>query len=288
MSAVAIVRAIHFACLMIIFGSESLKTLFQYRLKPRVESGLPERFAPLCAALALLTAILWLVAVASQVSGQPLFDLAAIVLVLQTTWFGHVAIARFVLLTGLVVATLGSRATLARVALSAGSLVTIALTSHAAAAGDPHYLGLRATNDALHLLAAGFWLGGLTQLVPMVLGNRENLQRVLPVLRLFSSVGMVAVCVLVIAGTLNGYLILFGDRGMWSPAYIGMLAFKIVLAAIMIALAATNRLHVLPAIAQGEPEGATTIAISTILELALGLGIVLLVGVLGALPPMRG
>jgi len=285
MSPLALVRAVHFLSLMAIFGSESLKALFRTVLADPVEDVLPKSLPVWCASLALLTAVLWLAIVSAQLSGLGLFDLQALALVSRTTLFGHVAIVRIALLAALFLATLTS-STRARAALGAAALVAIALTSHAAAAGDPRYLILRSSNDALHLLAAGFWLGALALLAPLVFRHRKDLQIILPALRLFSTAGTIAVAVLVVAGALNGYLILFGTHGIWSPAYIGLLAFKIVLAAIMVAFAITNRFHALPAIARGQADAPNAILVGTFSELAIGVVVVLIVGALGTLAPM--
>ena len=287
MSTLALVRAAHFLSLMAIFGSESLKALFRTSVGEIVEDVLPRTLLAWCAGVALLTAVLWLALVAAQLSGLGVFDFHGLALVSRATLFGHIAIIRIALLAALLAAALTS-STRARVVLSAAALAAVALTSHAAAAGDPRYLILRSGNDALHLLAAGFWLGALVLLAPLVFRHRKNLQTVLPALRLFSTAGTIAVSVLVVAGALNGYLILFGMHDAWSPAYIGLLAFKIVLAAVMVAFAITNRFHALPAIARGHADAPNAILVGTISELAIGVLVVLIVGVLGTLPPMRG
>jgi len=285
MTLLALVRAAHFLSLMAIFGSESLKVLFRTVHSEPVEDVLPKSLPVLFASLALLTAFLWLAIVSAQLSGLGRFDLQALELVLRATLFGHVAIVRIAVLAALLLATLTS-STHARAVLSAAALAAVALTSHAAAAGDPRYLILRSGNDALHLLAAGFWLGALVLLAPLVFRHRKNLQIILPVLRLFSTAGTVAVSVLVVAGALNGCLILFGTHGIWSPPYIGLLAFKIVLAAVMVAFAITNRFHALPAIARGQADAPNAILVGTISELVIGVVIVLIVGALGTIAPM--
>ncbi|HEY0107234.1 MAG TPA: CopD family protein, partial [Rhizomicrobium sp.] len=163
----------------------------------------------------------------------------------------------------------------------------VALASHAAAAGAPGLRALRTANDAVHLLAAGFWVGGLAVLVPEIVPRVRDAGQLVALLRLFSRWGTASVAVLVLAGTLDAVAILSSADMGWSGAYIGLLATKIVLAAVMIALALTNRLAVLPALARGEKEAAETIPLTVLAELGGALAILVIVGFLGLTAPMR-
>ena len=98
---------------------------------------------------------------------------------------------------------------------------------------------------------------------------------------------MIAVSMLVIAGAMNGYLILFGAHRMLSSTYVGLLSFKIVLASVMIGFAITNRLHAVPAIARNQADGPETAMLSTFAELFLGIAIVAIVAALGTLAPLH-
>lgn len=283
----ALVRAVHFLSLMTIFGSDSLRLLFRTHFPEAVEPGLPRSFPTWCAIVAFLSALLWLALVAAQLSARNAVDLDAIWRVAQSTLFGRVALARLAFLGALLAAMQLSPSAMLRSALSGAALATIALTSHAAAAGDAHSIIARSCIDAVHLLAAGFWLGGLIRLVPRIVRNRKHAQAILPALRAFSGAGMIAVSLLVIAGALNGYLILFSAHRMWSSTYVGLLSFKIVLASVMIAIAITNRVHAVPAIARNEADGPETVMIGAVAELVLGIAIVAIVALLGTLAPLR-
>jgi putative copper export protein len=91
---------------------------------------------------------------------------------------------------------------------------------------------------------------------------------------------------LVVAGTTNAIAIL-DIRGMaWSVSYLSLLALKLVLAAVMIALALTNRFSLMPGLARGESEAAQTLPFTVIAELGCALAILLVVGILGLTSPM--
>src|SRR5258706_9093098 len=239
--ALAIVRAAHLCALMMVFGAEALHFLFArgHALPPAALS--PARFSQIAAATALITSLIWLCLTAAVMSGSNLPDAPAIMQTFSQTLFGRVMVARIAFLTLLVTALSSRRAISAGVpiVLSGLALAAIALTSHPAASGDARFLPGRAFIDALHLLAAAFWIGGLAALVPMVRGPQPA--ALLPALRIFSRWAMGAVAILIAAGSLNAYFILFGGTGRWSLSYISLLAAKIVLAALMVAMALANR-----------------------------------------------
>ena len=283
--ALDIVRAVHFLSLMTIFGTASLRALLRSRLDEAPPDSLSRTFLNWCAGAALLTAMLWLVIVGSELTGRGGLDVDGAWLVARQTLFGRVMLVRVTLLVVLAAIMPVSRAPLPRILLSGLALAAIALTGHAAAAGDDRFLLVRASNDAAHLLAAGFWVGSLAELVPLVIIQRRSLADLVPALRLFSFWGTIAVSLLVVAGTLNSYLILFGAHANWSGDYIGLLAVKVTLAAVMISLALVNRFHVLPALERRQPEGTENLITSSVLELVTGVLIVVIVSVLGTMAP---
>lgn len=285
MVALGIVRAIHFASLMTIFGAEILRALFHSALGKPPPDPLPRGFLFWCAVAALATAVLWLLLVASDLAGSDVLDMRVAWLVAQQTLFGRVALARAVMLSLLVGTMLATKAPLPRILLGGGALAAIALASHAAAAGPDRSFLLRAANDAVHLLAAGFWVGSLVALTPLVVINRRSLADFAPALRVFSFWGMIAVSLLIAAGAMNTYLILFSLRAHWSAGYVGLLAVKITLAALMVSLALVNRFHLLPGIEHRRPESAENLIASSVMELGVGVAILVCVSILGTMSP---
>ena len=200
-TAFAFVRAVHFASLMTVFGASAL--LFQAR---SVDAARFRRLLFVASLAALATAVFWLIFVTQEIAGDADAGFALIGDVATKSFYGHVAICRFVFLIALCAVPRGLHA--ARTLLAAAALVLLGPTSHAAAAGPENYFYARAAIDAVHLLAAGFWLGGLAVLVPQVLAKPRDTPRLIALLRLFSRWGVVSVAVLIVAGTLNAVFIL--------------------------------------------------------------------------------
>jgi putative copper resistance protein D len=284
----ALVRALHFASLMILFGASAFAWLVRMRL--RSELTLPRGLLLSCGAVALATTLLLVGFVAGEVTGSDAaFDSAAAWPVLRDTLYGHIALEQMALLTiFLVIGWFVRRAREVAGAVSGGiALALLGLTSHAAAAGAPHLFYARAAMDAAHLLTAAMWTGGLVALVHVITRQTQETARHIALLRLFSRWGVWSVAILVAAGTVNAFAIL-GVQGMrWSPAYLTLLAFKLVLAALMIALALTNRFGVLPGLARGDKEAAETLPLTLFAELGSAILVIVVVGFLGLTAPMQ-
>jgi putative copper resistance protein D len=193
-----------------------------------------------------------------------------------------------VLLTAFLIIGCFSHQPLQRVGCIVGgiTLALIGLTSHAAASGSVEYALLRAAVDASHLVAGGFWIGGVAVLAFVVWQSPRDRDGHIALLRLFSRWGAVAVSVLVGAGTINAFAILDIQGMRWSAAYLAWLAVKLALAGIMVALALTNRFGVLPGLVRGEADAAGTLPLTLGAELALAGLILLCVGFLGLTAPM--
>lgn len=274
----ALTRALHFASLMTVFGASALL----HQARGIMTPGASLRRTLFAASLAALaTAVLWLCFTAAQMSDGPL-AIDDIMAVVTKSTFGHVFLARLVLLASLCVLFLAGSAA-ARTVAAGAALVLLAVTSHAAASAARPQMGM--LGDALHLLTAGFWVGGLVVLAPEVLAKPRDAARLVALLKLFSRWGVVSVAVLVASGTLNGVLILDMEMS-WNNAYVSWLAIKIALAAVMVALALTNRFSVLPGLERGDREATGTIPLTVIAELSCAMVVLLIVGYLGVTAPM--
>ena len=275
----ALARALHFASVMGVFGASAL--LFQMPA-----GGAAFRKALLWAAgIAPVCAFVCLCFAAGEMTGDPASVTSphTVWLVVTTTFHGHVFVARFALLIGLALLCLRDGLYLAKAVVSGIALALVSLTSHAAASGDAY--ALHATVDALHLITAGFWVGGLVVLAHDTLVAPRDM--LIGRLRAFSRWGAPSVAMLLAAGTANSVFIL-GAPGMeWASGYVISLAAKIVLAAVMVALALTNRLGVLPGLERGDQEAAETIPLTVIAELSCAVAILVIVGFLGVISPMQ-
>lgn len=178
--------------------------------------------------------------------------------------------------------------------LGGTGLGLLAWAGHAAAV-EPW--GLAATGaDALHLLAVGIWLGGL---VPLALLLRAAGQeagadaRPFAVLaaRSFSQMSLVAVLTVVVTGIWNSWNQIGNVASLLGTRYGHLLLLKLGLFAPIIALAAVNRLRLLPALSgEGETVGRPAmrrLARFVRLEFALGVAVLAVVILMAVTPPGR-
>jgi putative copper resistance protein D len=271
---IAVARGVYFALLMLLFGSTAFGALLKNRLPVIAAVRLPRGWVLL---LALVAAGAWFILVAAQMAGE--MTQSAILESATGTLFGQLFLIRIVVLLGL--ALVLKRGAGLAVPLAALALVLPAATSHAAASSPAGFTLVGATLDAVHLLTAGFWIGGLAVLVALFRRKEPN---ILLALSLFSDFATIAVLLLVMTGLINAASIVLGGSNNGSggaPAapYLGVLGAKLALVTVMLTLAAINRFKLMP---RGVDAG---IARNAARELGLGVIVVLLAGALGQLPP---
>ena len=266
-------RGLYYVALLSLFGDLAFSLLLRAKLPivlPPNDNAL--RWGAL--ALALASGIVWLAAAAGQMAGTLSWD--ALTATLTATLFGQLFVARTIALVGLALALLLRRGAKPALLSTAVALVLPAMTSHAAASSPAGFTLLGAALDAVHLLTAGFWIGGLVVLAMLFHRKEPNMPLALS---LFSEFAMIAVLLLVMTGLINAASILLGDKGAPSPPYLLVLGAKLTLVAVMLGLAIFNRFRLMPI---GDDKG---IARNAAWELGLGLIAVLLAGVLGQLQP---
>jgi putative copper export protein/mono/diheme cytochrome c family protein len=184
--------------------------------------------------------------------------------------------------------------------LGAILLASVAWVGHATATEGGVVRVLHLTANALHLLAAGFWLGGLLPLALLLTWARRPPADPVRVavsrdaVARFSLLGLVGVAALAVTGAVNAW-VLVGD----VPALIGtpygrFLLAKLALLVPLLTLAGVNRWRLRPRLTAGAPGPSSPVGTvlrrlrdNTAAEAALGGSILLIVGVLGALPPAR-
>jgi putative copper resistance protein D len=239
------------------------------RARLQIPFVLPWRIA--LVAIALVSGLTWLVLAAGEMAGTTP-NVATIRETLVTTLFGRAMAIRLLLLVALLILR-DPRAT----ALLAGiALALPALTSHAAATSPAGFSAIGITVDAMHLLSAGFWIGGLAALAALF-ARREP--QIIAALGVFSHWAMVAVLLLVMTGLINATQILLGEKGADAPAYLWTLGAKLALVVAMLVLAMVNRFRLMPTRQTGQ------IARNAALELGIGLVVVLLAAWLGQMSP---
>ena len=179
--------------------------------------------------------------------------------------------------------------------LAAGGLAAAAWAGHAASA-DALLRVPAAVIDALHLIAAGAWLGALLPLALLLraaaaeAGADSRPYAVLAVRR-FSAVALAAMAVLVVTGAAGAWLQLGDVAGLVGTPYGWLLLVKLALLLPVLVLAAVNRRRLVPrlggpAATVGRPAMAR-LARQVVAECGLGLAMLAVVSVLSATPPGR-
>jgi putative copper resistance protein D len=282
----AAARFVHFAAICILFG---LAAFPFYAVGPDEDAPRFDRAIRWSAVLALLSAWIVLFAMTANIGGSAAsaFDPSILSGVAGDTQFGRVWMGRIILAVVLLAVCVkrktrpgGDKALLV---LSGLLLASVALTGHSALPGGVPGI-LHGIADAAHLIAAGWWVGGLLALVLVARGLGD---RALPLLERFSGVGYGAVAAIVLTGLFKSVLLVASIPASVSTAYGWVLLAKIGLAAAMGLLALSNRFWITPALKRGGEQsrwlGRLHWQVSV--EFALGLAVLAVAGVLGAMSP---
>ena len=235
--------------------------------------------------LAVVATLVGLVSQIAVAAGLPLHRALAPGLLgdLFDTRFGLVGLARLSLLLVAALAWRGGK--LDGAPRMAGLLALVlaatpALSGHAGALRPPV---VHVGADALHVAAAGVWLGGLVLLL------RAQLTAAL--VRRFSTVALRAVALLAITGVVRSIAEVGAPRALWQTTYGVTLLVKLGVFALLLALAGANRFRAQPRLVAAEADG--TPAPAGLLrrlvgaEVALGVVVLAVTAVLVNLPPAK-
>lgn len=287
-----VVRAVTYAAAVVLFGVSLL--LAMYSANP-LALHLRHRLSKVvgAAALALLGAAAAALPLQAAIAGDGWADALApgtLLAVAHDTWNGQVTLARIGLAILIVIAQRswagGTRTARIPTALLCGLFIaSFALTGHAAlhegAIGLAHRL-----NHALHVLAGSFWLGALLPLAMAAnaLSRVNERADAAGLLSGFSAAGITAVAIVAATGAANTALVLGRLPADFTSSYQAMLAAKIAAVLVMLALAALNRLALLPRLAQ-TPD-ARALRASVLAECVLGALVLGLVAAFGTMEPV--
>ncbi len=255
--------------------------------------------------LALVSGLGWLLVLAAKLSGQPLdavLQQGVVTVVLTRTRFGEVWLARFVLAMLLALCLFARRRWRAQawnwtgLALSGGILGSLAWAGHGGATpGRPGELHLAA--DILHLLAAGAWLGSLIPLALLLaearrIGDPDWAALARRAVRRFSILAAASVAILFAAGLVNTWFLAGTVPALIGTLYGRLLLAKVTIFATMVTFGAVNLLRMGPRLAPGAARRPALWAAAVghlrrnaLIEAALGLIVLAIVGLLGILPP---
>jgi len=261
----AAARGLYYIAVMFLFGDLAFGLIIHARL-PVIVLSQDMRLSRTALAAAAAASLAWFLVTVAGMAGT--LDRPAMVQTITATLFGQLFMVR-----------IGALVLLAPILKRGGRVaagLALAALGLPAATSPAGLTVFGASLDALHLVTAGFWIGGLAVLLQL---HRRKEPNILLALSLFSEWAMIAVLLLVMTGLINAASILLGDEGKPSLLYLAVLGAKLVLVALMLGLAAMNRFRLMP---QGKDQ---VIARNAGLELGAGVIAVLLAGVLGQLQP---
>jgi putative copper resistance protein D len=307
-----VVRAIHFAATAITTGTLIFRTVV---LEPALRSEQVPcpggqkadklrtqslSLAWIGLGITVVSGVIWLLIEAASMSERP-FDEAMssslLLTVLQETQFGQVCEIRFLLSLVLAACLAYHRFALANwLALGAGLGLAAAIAWTGHAGSTPGELGkLHLTADALHLLAASAWIGGLVPLTLLLAVARGDRALAWPSLarnatKRFSTLGVLSVATLAVTGIVNAWILVGSFHALLSTGYGQLLVLKLGVLAIMLVFAASNRFWLTPLLVRSSGNELPVQVLrqltrNSAIEIALGFAIFAIVGMLGTMHP---
>lgn len=294
-------RTIHIGSAMMLFA---LPYFILFILRPAFSGAVVESYSWFCrkmtrwlgVALMLeaVSGVVWFWFVAAQMMDRSPWSIVALAklnAILWQTQFGQLWLLRGAIGTALGVAlyfaarngillTRPTRLNELIVVVSGGLLISLAWAGHVAA--GLHHQILHLLADTPHLLVAAVWPTGL---IPMAYflwhikqGNRPvPADREIETLQRFSQSSLIAVTILVVTGSINGWLMIGSWENLVSTTYGRLLLGKMFVVALMIAMGAFNRLHLMPRIRE-VPVIICTLGRTVVAESCLALIVLFIVG----------
>jgi putative copper resistance protein D len=245
-----------------------------------------------------ISGIAWFILVAAAMSGEP-----PRLEILKTVWtqtqFGTVwKIRLFLWLADVIIICLGSpeptspiqkSLTWLPLGLSAALLGALAWAGHGQEDSSWHLLA-----DIVHLVAAGFWPAGLLPLALLLNHHRRNpgaeFRSTVAIVRRFSAWSLVCVTTLAASGLTNTWYLVGSLSNLVNEPYGRWLSLKILLFSGAITIGAINLLRLKPCLSASDSPSTVAAVMpqlhfNVILELFFGTAILLVVAILGMLPP---
>ena len=307
-----ITRAVHFGACLLLFGllvfdrltaaptlaGDGMELAAYWRSRLRL-------FQMILVPVILVSGIFWFILVTATMGDLP-FRQALAPEILQTVWSqtGFGTVWKWRLLFWCAAAVVAPIAWLTKpqtalrrrliwfeLSLVACLLGSLAWAGHGQEDSPWHLLA-----DILHLLVAGFWPTGLLPLFLLVRQLRrkpigEQIPALAALIHRFSTLSLASVALLVLTGWVNTWYLVGSFSNLVQQPYGRWLLVKIAFFIIAVAIGAVNLLRLKPRLAPGKFPAATAEASSAQLqfnvqlELALGTAIIILVAILGILPP---
>jgi putative copper resistance protein D len=307
-----IARAVHFAATLLLTGCLTFRCFvaapaFHGKAGTALEAWLRIRLAWMvwaALAVALASGAAWLVVLSAEIGGTAVAEALSQGLpwtVLTQTTFGDAWTLRLEMAAVLAALLLahdfapegaGKRIIdIICVLLAAAFAASIAWTGHAAAMEGLDG-AIHLTSDAVHLVAAGAWIGALWPLALLLAAagrtdDSEATAVACEATRRFSVIGMISVAAILTTGVINTWEILGTAAFSVDTEYNRLLLVKISLFIAMVAVAGYNRQRLTPRLSGTHDGGRAMRQLqwNSLTETGLGLLILAIVAVLGRMTP---
>lgn len=168
--------------------------------------------------------------------------------------------------------------------LATAQLILLAGVGHAAMR-EGFYGGLQRLNHAVHLLGAGWWVGGLLPLIMCMRMARKPRWRgaAITAMMRFSRYGHLAVAAVLLSGLINSLMILGWSLPLES-SYVRFLLVKVIFVVVMVVVAVYNRYFLVPRFNRS-PTATKQFIRLTWLEIILSVAVLLAVSIFATWEP---
>jgi copper resistance protein D len=288
-NALALCRFAHFLTAMLAFGMSTYLWAYAPERLRLALSPVVRRFALIASVVALLTAMLWLALESASMADDwsAAIDPGAIGAVLTDTAFGDAWALHLALAAALAAVIVFGPQTRwgATVNASAALLASLGLVGHAAMQTGAEG-ALHRANHAVHLAAAGAWIGGLVPFVMCLRAyDRDDLRKdAVRAMASFSFWGQLIVAAIVLTGVVNIALTSHHPPLPPTTPYRALLVAKLVIVATMILLALFNRFVLAPRL-KASANALATLRATSLAEIALGCIVIALVSMFALFDP---
>lgn len=245
------------------------------------------RWLRLSMGLAGLTACVWLVILTSGLATPRtvVIWVADAWTVLTDTDFGHVILLQMlaIIAARMVLGRTPSSARW-RVALVPGTAAVLLQVGHGHAYAMANGVSYLETSEALHLWAAGAWLGGLVPLLLVVLAAPPSVAATAA--RWFSPLGKLCVAVLAVSAFVQTWVLIGSTKALIHTSYGWVASLKFALFGVLLGYAILNRYWLAPGLLGSNPIRARRWLVGSLAcQTGFGLLIVLAASLLGQLRP---
>jgi putative copper resistance protein D len=303
-------RAVHFGACLLFFGMFAFDRLVAASVFAGGETKAAEywksrlkMFSVGLPPIILISGIVWFMLVAASMGGMPLSQMMQSD-ILDTVWnqtqFGALCKWRLILWFASAIVTwlalfksppLKKTIVWFPCGLAGLMLGSLAWAGHGREGSSWHLLA-----DTLHLLVAGLWPTGLLPFALLMRKLRGNSGvtdwiSITVLVRRFSALSLISVALLTVTGLVNGWYLVGSVENLFRETYGRWLLAKIIFFALAVAIGAVNLLRLKPRLVTGSTPTksaevtAAQLQFNVQTELILDLVIVVVVAVLGILPP---